>query len=295
MNKNFVIMGLPASGKTTFLAALWHLVEAGEVSCRLKLDRYEGDLAYLNKIGEAWRTFKKVPRTSQVGDQDVVIHLVDSDSKATASAFFPDLAGETFDGQVEARRCRPTFVDGVAGDDGVLFFVTADRKEDDLSIVELNKRLPAIAIAPAAAEAAGEAAATQALDVAKPVEWDPKTIPTQVRVVQLLTDLMRAPFATKKRRVALIISAWDLVDGVGLTPAAWVERNMPLLAQFLATNRDAFEYMVFGVSAQGVKLDDAPAVDQAAQLTPSRRIRVVGPQGEGHDLTLPLIWLISDQ
>src|SRR5260370_11015765 len=75
MNPNFVIVGLPGSGKTTFLAALWHIIEADETDCRLKLDHYEGDLKYLNSIAQAWRTFKKVPRTSQVGDVDVVIQL----------------------------------------------------------------------------------------------------------------------------------------------------------------------------------------------------------------------------
>lgn len=291
MNTNFVIMGLPASGKTTFLAALWHLVEAEEVACRLKLQRYEGNLAHLNKIAEAWRTFQKVPRTSQVGDQDVVIHLADSQTGREASAFFPDLAGEAFDGQVEARRCRPTFVDGVAADDGVIFFITADRREDDLSIVELNKRLPIEALEAAEPERQPEVRSEG--EGTKPVDWDPKTIPAQVRVVQLLSDLLRAPFTAKRRRLAVVISAWDLADGLGLSPPEWVRFHMPLLAQFLATNTEAFEHVVFGVSAQGVRLEDHNAVDRAAQLTPSRRIRVVGPEGEGHDLTLPLIWLIS--
>ena len=292
MNKNFVIMGLPASGKTTFLAALWHLVEADEVACRLKLDRYEGDLAYLNKIAEAWRTFQKVPRTSQIGDQDVAVHLVDSEDGGQASAFFPDLAGETFDQQVEARRCRPTLVDGIAEDDGVLFFISADRKEDDLSIVELNRRLPMEALQ---GERPQQAAQRAAPEGAKSLEWNPKSIPAQVRIVQILSDLLRAPFETKRRRLAIIISAWDLADGLGLTPAAWLDAHMPLLAQFLSTNSEAFDHLVFGVSAQGVRLDDVAAVDRAASLTPSRRIRVVSPEGEGHDLTLPLIWLISDR
>jgi hypothetical protein len=294
MNTNFVIMGLPASGKTTFLAALWHLVEAGEMSCGLKLERYEGDLAYLNRIAEAWRTFKKVPRTSQVGDQDVVIHLIGAEDGRQATAFFPDLAGETFDGQVEGRRCRPTFVEGIEEDDGILFFIAADRKEDDLSIVELNKRLPmdALPVGPAL-EPQGKAAGDE--ERANPLEWDPKTIPTQVRIVQLLTDLLWPPFASRRRRLAVIVSAWDLVDDLGLNPSDWVKAHMPLLAQFLATNGDAFDHVVFGVSAQGVSLDDEGAINRAALLTPSRRIRVVGPEVEGHDLTLPLIWLISDR
>ena len=129
--------------KTTFLAALWHLIEADETDCRLKLDRYEGNLKYLNSIAEAWRTFKKVPRTSQVvGDIDIAIHFVDSHTQAKGRAFFPDLAGETFDVQVESRRCRPVFLKNVDGDDGILLFISSDSKQDNLSIVELNSMMP---------------------------------------------------------------------------------------------------------------------------------------------------------
>lgn len=291
MKANFVIMGLPASGKTTFLAALWHLVEADEAECRLRLDDYRGDLSYLNLIAEAWRTFQKVPRTSQVGDVDVTIQLIDNVSGVSGSAFFPDLAGETFDLQVEARKCRPEFVEGVADDDGILFFISADVTDDALSVVELNARLPGggeVDVEAAAPDTAEEEGGGKT-----PPEWDPKLLPAQVRIVQLLSDFVRPPFAPRRRRIAILISAWDLTTGMGLDPQQWLATNMPLVAQFLRTNGDFFEHQVYGVSAQGVSLDDDTAIGEAARLTPSKRILVVGPDGEGHDLTEPLVWLMS--
>lgn len=308
MEANFVIIGLPASGKTTFLAALWHLVESDETNCRLQLDRYEGDLIYLNKIAEAWRTFRRVPRTSQVGNADVTIHLVDRETGVKAAAFFPDLAGETFDMQVEARRCRPEFVDDVAEDHGILFFISADVKGDALSVVELNAMMPPDATnndtgagAPTA-EAPSHSAETLAPSPLQgeaetpppaPAEWEPKLIPAQVRVVQLLSDLQRPPFEPRRRRLAIMVSAWDLTRGSDLHPTEWLAAKMPLVDQFLRTNGQSFEHRVYGVSAQGVRLDDDAAVDKAAKLTPSRRIEIVGPEGAGHDLTSPLVWLMS--
>ena len=316
MDANFVIMGLPASGKTTFLAALWHLVESDEIDCRLQLDRYEGDLAYLNQIAEAWRTFQKVPRTSQVGDIDVRLHLVDRETGVRAAAFFPDLAGETFDAQVEARRCRPEFIEDVAHGDGILFFISADVKGDGLSVVELNAMMPmgapdggndesAGAEAPAAAASssgarAGSAEMLAALPargeaetpLAALTEWEPKLVPAQVRVVQLLSDLQRAPFEPRRRQIAVMISAWDLTRGSGLSPVEWLAAKMPLVDQFLRANGHSFEHRVYGVSAQGVRLDDAAAVGEAAKLTPSRRIEIVGSEGAEHDLTSPLVWLM---
>lgn len=294
MKASFVIMGLPASGKTTFLAALWHLVEADETECRLKLDGYRGDLFYLNRIAEAWRTFQKVPRTSQVGDMNVTIHLLDRETGVSGAAFFPDLAGETFDLQVEERRCRAEFVEQVAVDDGILFFISADVKDDALSVTELNARLPgggATEIGGVAAdpeEEAGGGIASASLR-----EWEPQLLPAQVRIVQLLSDFIRPPFTPRSRRLAILISAWDLTRGMELGPRQWLAANMPLVEQFLRANGASFKHQVYGVSAQGVSLEDQSAVGEAAKLTPSRRIQIVGPDGEGHDLTSPLVWLMS--
>lgn len=299
MSSNFVIMGLPASGKTTFLAALWHLVEAEETATRLRLHSYEGDLSYLNRIAQAWRTFQKVPRTSQIGDVNVKMHLVDTETGNTAVAFFPDLAGETFDAQVLARRCRPEFVEALSKEEGVLFFITADVKGDGLSVVELNSLLPEEGGEPIAdgideGEQQDKDGDEQPQTLtATTVEWTPHRVPTQVRVVQILSDLIRPPFEPKLRRLAVIISAWDLTDGSGLDPRAWLDTRMPLVSQFLQSNKVAFEHQIYGVSAQGANLDDGVAVAQLSERQTSRRIRVVGTNEEGHDLTAPLVWIMS--
>jgi hypothetical protein len=114
----------------------------------------------------------------------------------------------------------------------------------------------------------------------------------QVRIVQLLSDLIRPPFTQRRRRLAVIISAWDLVSE-GFTPSRWLSTQMPLVHQFLTANGDLFMTNLYGVSAQGVKLDDAAAVKEAVKLTASDRIRIVGPEREGKDLTNPLVWLMS--
>ncbi|TWA92612.1 hypothetical protein [Bradyrhizobium stylosanthis] len=299
MNANFVIIGLPASGKTTFLAALWHLIEADETECRLKLDSYEGDLKYLNSIAEAWRTFREVPRTSQVGDIDVAIQLVDSVTGSKGRAFFPDLAGETFDVQVEARRCRPIFRKNVDADDGILLFINTNSRQDSLSIVELNSMMPpddsgdGTADTRPSASTVIEGEKEGDLTASVQAEWEPKKVPAQVRIVQILSDLLRSPFTPRKRQLVVILSAWDVVASSRLSPPEWLAANMPLVDQFLQTNDNSFVTQIYGVSAQGVSLDNSEAVDRAAKLPPSHRISIIGPSKSGHDITEPLAWLIS--
>jgi len=294
MNSNFVIIGLPGSGKTTFLAALWHLVEADETACRLKLGHYSGDLKYLNSIAEAWRTFQKVPRTSQVGDTDIVIRLRDTKTGATGDAFFPDLAGETFDLLVESRRCSPAVFQNTQSDDGILLFISADSKQDGLSIVELNSMIPVVD--PLSQQKPIQSPTTDASkdrETDDLVEWEAKKIPAQVRIAQILSDLTRTPFTPRRRKIVVVLSAWDVVASMGMTPLAWLAAQMPLVDQFLRSNKDLFETQVFGVSAQGVSLDDGEAIGRVAKMTPSHRILIVGQHESGHDITEPLAWLIS--
>tara|TARA_Y100001001_G_scaffold153324_1_gene166868 strand:- start:505 stop:786 length:282 start_codon:yes stop_codon:yes gene_type:complete len=90
-----------------------------------------------------------------------------------------------------------------------------------------------------------------------------------------------------------MISAWDLARTTNLTPCQWLAAHMPLVDQFLRSNRDYFIYQTYGVSAQGVDLENTAGVDEASRLTPSMRIQVVGPEEQGNDLTAPLVWLMS--
>jgi hypothetical protein len=299
MNPNFVIMGLPESGKTTFLAALWHVVQAEEKPCRLKLDKLEGDLTYLNAIAEAWRTYRPVARTSQTGDTDVAMHLVDSVSMAQGTAFFPDIAGERFSDQVEARRSRRTFVDNVEKCDGILLFISANSKQDYLSVVELNSMMPPEPENETDASeacrkplAAGARQAEASADSAP--AWAPKHIAGEVRMVQIVSDLLRRPFKMRLRRVAVIISAWDIALVTRMSPRQWLAGNMPLLDQFLRTNSDHFKSHIYGVSAQGIDLDDHDAVARVSKKSASERILIVDGTEPGHDITAPLVWLMAD-
>ena len=51
-----VIIGLPESGKTTFLAALWHLITERDVETVLQFHTLRaGTTAHLNEIAARWR------------------------------------------------------------------------------------------------------------------------------------------------------------------------------------------------------------------------------------------------
>ena len=119
-------------------------------------------------------------------------------------------------------------------------------------------------------------------------------------VIGRVSRLLEIALEIALRRGATRIERYDLalaVDDWG----TFLEKKLPLLEQYLSSNRDGWEWRVFGVSAQGGEYDgskpDAPPSKEAEQLReldlPSKRIVVVDGKVESHDLTGPLEWLIQ--
>jgi hypothetical protein len=268
------ILGLPRSGKTTYLAALWHQIDAGEVSTKLVLDKLVGDHEYLNSIVEAWRRCAEVPRTPREAETNVTIHVSEPATSRPIVLRFPDLSGESFEDQFLARSCKPEYVSSYSADGGILLFVNADRAQDGLTVLDLG---------PTLVEGTSEPAETTLKD------WSADLVPEQVRLVELLQFLQQPPFLRRQRRLAVGVSAWDVVDQQ-ISPESWLAREMPLLSQFLANNSQSFDVRVYGISAQGGDVTGDKRLELARKV-PSKRVICVGPEVEPHDLTAPIVWL----
>jgi hypothetical protein len=268
------ILGLPRSGKTTFLAALWHLIDAGEVDTKLVLDKLVGNHEYLNNIVEAWRRCEEVPRTPRAGETNVSIHVHEPSTGRKIVLAFPDLSGESFEDQFASRTCKPDYIQGFAREGGVLLFVNADRPQDGMTLLDLDSVLGEVEPPP----------------IGNEQEWSPELVPEQVRLVDLLQFLQRPPFVRRKRRVAVSVSAWDVVSNPKPSPVDWLARELPFLNQFLRNNTQSFDFRVYGISAQGGDVTGEKR-SELARTTPSRRIQCVGPNAAPHDLTAPLAWL----
>lgn len=273
------IIGLPGSGKTTFLAALWHLLDAGEISSKFVLDKLVGDHTHLNLIVEAWRKCEEVPRTSMAAETKVSIHVREAASGQKAVLHFPDLSGESFERQLSARLCTTDYVEGFEGPGGILLFVTADRASDGMGILDVAPLVP------------GEEVVEQ---IEEHREWTPEMVSMQVNLVDLLQFLQHLPFRRRVRRIAVVVSAWDVIKTPSLEPVHWLERELPLLHQFLISNPESFEFRIYGVSAQGGDVKSERKSELVVK-TPSTRINCVGPETDPHDLTSPIAWLMPSE
>ena len=284
--QSIVVLGLPGSGKTTFLAALWHLVFSRETKTKLRFGSLKsGNVKHLNDIAARWRNAQMQERTLLAGNQFVSINLVTDDSHAV-TVTFPDIAGESYRQMWEERECEKAVAETLT-QGSVLLFVHADDIKRPLWIMDVAAMARALDLPPD--------------EAAQPVSWQPRLAPTQVQLVGLLSLLGGAPLDIGPRRLVVMLSAWDKAKGERLAPREFLRAKLPLLSQYLDTNPKLWQWTVYGVSAQGGEYDDTQlgaqpkqeAQDLRAADEPSRRIELTDGAIASHDLTVPLAWLMQ--
>ena len=283
--RSVIVIGLPASGKTTFLAALWHLITEREVDTLLRFRTLAiGTTEHLNQIAARWREAKVQDRTSIGGNRLVSMNLQDIGGTPVRITF-PDVPGEAFLRMWEDRECEKEIETILCGGD-VLLFIHADSIRPPQWVVD-------------------EVALSKAIGLEVPegevVDWHPRLAPTQVQVVGLLQLLRQPPLDTGPRRLAIMLSAWDKAIGEGLSPEDYLTAKLPLLDQYLQSREDGWSWQIYGLSAQGGDYDSvSPDADPTAEAewlrnldSPSDRIRLVESESETNDLTRPLAWLMA--
>lgn len=283
-DKAVVVLGLPASGKTTFLAALWHLLSARKLVSKLslvKLRAIEGE--HLKAIAARWLQAKKQERTFQSKNRTAIISL-ETAAGREFDLSFPDVAGEAFAQIWESRECDPDVAHSLKAQ-GVMLFIHSSDINYPGWISDEDKLSKQMGITRKAGE---------------PIPWQARFAPTQVQLVDLLRCLQAPSLSTKKRKLAVILSAWDLAEGEKKTPEAYLDAHLPLLHQYLHHGLDpSWEFKIYGVSAQGGEYDSdqSPPCSDAQRMrdldVPSHRIKVESEGSSSNDLTEPLFWTLS--
>jgi len=307
VGKAIVAIGLPESGKTTFLAALWHLLTNKKVLVRLSLVKLTAEEApYLRAIAARWAQAKKQERTFHSGNKLVKLTLK-SEVGEVFDLTFPDIAGEAFSQMWEMRECTSAVADALRAT-GVLLFIHVDKIKqpgwiaDDAALAEGLSDAPAGADADAAPDAPADASA-EAPGVGQAggtEKWRAECSPTQVQLVDMLRCLQAPPLNVGPRKLAVVLSAWDKVEYDEVSPERFLELHLPLLHQYLAHGLSAgWAARTFGVSAQGAEYDDVKGAPSAEadrmrdMEVPSKRIKVVVGHATLHDLTEPVNWLLE--
>lgn len=251
--RKYILMGLPSTGKTSFIVALWNILESKEIEDSLTLAHLDADIAHISELRDQWLSCEEMPRTKTGFDSVVAFSLRQPNDPQIHRLIFPDANGEKFRDQWAERYWDNSYQNLVEDADGVLLFIHCGDNEKSVTINEANTV--------AAGFLAGENDSQQndsQLTAQKPKEWNAKLSPTQVQLVELLQFILETRQQDASQlRIALMISAWDLekdamdAKGERLSPRMWLQREMPLLWQFLQANPELFNWNIYALSALG--------------------------------------------
>ncbi len=282
-----IIAGLPESGKTTYLAALWHLITARTHTTKFTFDSLvKGEHKHLNALAERWRQGHVQIHTETAANSVVDMNLLDSSGEQVRLSF-PDVSGESYRDMWEARDCTTELANLLRSGRGLMLFVNTDLIQAPLLTVQLAAQAQAIGVP---------------LPPGQSQPWNAREAPTQVQLVDLLQLCRLQPLDIDTKRVSIILSAWDKVAIELRTPQQFLRERLPLLYQYL-TIGNVWDWRVFGVSAQGgdyIRDDKPPTPEELAKVEelrnlddPVRRISVISDVDHAHDLTEPLAWLLE--
>lgn len=291
---SIVVCGLPESGKTTYLAALWHILSASpDFVTALKLSsRDYDDYEYIREIHARWIKGEVQPHTQALTQKIVGLDLINAEGEEIQLRV-PDHSGETYEALWAQRHCELHIASALENRSGILLFINVDTIEKPQSLIS---RIEAAAEMEANKPAGDNKAVTQAKRPAKP--FKASEVPDQVKLIDILQTLSTGSFRADHERIAIIMSAWDLLASDGETPEVILKRELPLLHDYLETGVHGWETNVYGVSAQGGEYHDPEKSSEPSDATkkllaekPAERISIVGDEIDGRDLTLPIDWL----
>lgn len=289
-----LVVGLAGTGKSTFIAALRHVTEAGDIPGALRLATLGSDDSYANELRSKWMQCEELDRTKPDSEVMLELCLAIESGEHFADLEFPDLSGESIEQQWSLRLCDPQYASLAQACSGVLLFIHPHRLVSPTRIADANLAIAALLPTDEASADSAEPAEPQSTSGTPAPKHDPRETQAQIKMVELLQFIHELRRSDQPVPLAVMLSAWDIAErstnaGRPITPTAWMQQQAPLLFQFLSSNASRFRWRVFGVSAQGgdLKQDRAALLEKA----PSDRLRLVSDGHEESDVTVPIRWL----
>ena len=289
------LVGLTGTGKTNFLVALDVILDNPADQNGLVHSDLADDRAYLQPLKEQWLRGEIFERTNRQAPPSPHQLLVRHPASGTNIGFnIPDLAGEAFEAHFVTRSIPQDFWGRLQKATGLLLFVHCDHNADH-----------AILEQPCFIDPTPTPKTESVLPPAEATDkWKLEDASMQVKLVDLLQFIAEGGPRANPLRIAVIISAWDLVEksqGIGPGAAAdlpnnpeqFLARRWPLLNQFLQSHAETFCFRTFGVSARG----GGNSKEEIQRLTnidrPSERVILVDDTHRSSDLTRPVRWLLG--
>lgn len=259
MDKKKVFMiGMPSSGKTTYLASLCRLLlyRSQETEWKLNIKDipkgFEGIRSFIKNLN----SYKAVERT--YGNELYNVGLDLYNQKQECIQFIvPDSSGELFRDLVYDRRIPSTIWDQIVESDKLLFFINFYTMIPEERI-KLGEKSAMKQLIEEQGNMVTKSAENKQKEQIGNKEKEQKKYNNQSALVELLHSIIY--LVPHSLNIRFVISAWDLVEkefkSDKVTPEQFIKIKFPLLYQYLMYNSKLIDYEIWGVSAQGGDFDD---------------------------------------
>lgn len=293
LESSILLVGLYGTGKTNFLVGLDIILDDQTDPNGLVHSDHAADRAYLQPLRAQWLRGEELDHTSrQIAPTPHQLLVLHPASGARAIFHIPDLAGETFAAQFVTRSFPQEFVERIQQATGLILFLHCDQQANHALNIHPAFMDPALPNAGGANTASAENHGR---------EWQLEDACRQVKLVELLQFIEEIRGQRPPIRIAVAISAWDLVEKAPRSlevempkePVRFLSTRWPLIDQFLKGNSEAFAYRVFGVSARGGGITPAEIARLTHFAHPPDRILVVDGVNRSSDLTRPVRWILG--
>ncbi|MCG7873094.1 MAG: hypothetical protein JAZ11_13425 [Candidatus Thiodiazotropha lotti] len=279
--------GLPETGKTTFLGALYHVLESSmEHAIRLRIMPRTRE--HLEGVRGRWLQVEREGRTSSVSPVMNELNVQLTQSGESLDLRWPDLSGEYFDDMVRKRTLNGEVANILHEANAIMLFIHPDTVTQEPRIHEVEQLTTII-------DSSNSDQNENSVTPSTALDWDPMMIPGEVLVVELFQLLLSSRTQQSIDRISIVISAWDIISSTGLeSPMSYLDSHLPLLSQFVKALSNRYEIRLFGVSAHGGDPDEDKE-RLLAKVNSEQRIHVVNGDGEIADegILAPIRWLIE--
>lgn len=278
-----LVGGLPDTGKSTFLGALWYNLRNCSTLIPMKLQSDENlpdDITLLEKFSDNWINLVKFDRTNSNTSDLVKINLVELNTNKKIELGIPDFLGETFLDIIEGKT-NSTLEKWCKEADTLLYFIQDASPgvfEDDFKRDGDEENIAPVEIPPLTARKMTEAA-------------------KNIMILKYLSEMK------KFKKVIIALSWWDVMTKNGATPCNPAEHLRNISPALYYNLYERFENVeIIGVSAQGESYPEDGASDddirefkqRMATLTLSgKRAFIQKDNTICYDLSLPISELMN--
>lgn len=271
--KRTLIIGKPATSKTTFLIQLYSLMRSG--NGRIQLN---GLPESIKPIEDDYNRLRKGEQTQTTpAEKNIDLILKIKVAGEDCQLICPDYGGEQINGLISNRQIKEGWVKLVKDSDDWLLFI----KLDDLTSMHDITTKPA-----------SEGLSDNKSDKGDEIKYGLSEAPEMVELLQMLLYFKKIGYQIPINTIDLkiVITRWDqLIIGQEL-PKDLLRSKLPLLYQFLKSNWNTKNLSVWGLSAQGFDISIPENKEKYLEEGNEKWAFIIRPDGErSNDLTELLI------